>query len=125
MTIRILAAGGTFDKHYDAIAGELGFAASHLPEAASRARIVEPHVIEELPLLDSRDMGDADRQALLEACLRAPESRIVIVHGTDTMRETGQVLGQANMAKTIVLTGAMIPYEIRNSDALFNFGFAF
>jgi len=125
MTIRILAVGGTFDKHYDPIAGEMGFAASHVPEAAARARITPMPVIEELALLDSLDMRDADRQAVLDACRRASEMRILIVHGTDTMRETAQVLGKAKLGKTVVLTGAMIPYEVRNSDALFNFGFAF
>jgi len=124
MTLRILATGGTFDKHYDEIAGNLGFAGSHLPEIIARARVTLPLQLEVIALLDSLDMQDADRQNILSACLRASETAIVIIHGTDTMRETAQVLGSANLAKTIILTGAMIPYEIANSDALFNFGFA-
>ena len=69
-------------------------------------------------------MNDADRQRIAASCLRADEPCIVIVHGTDTMRETAEVLGAAELPKTIILTGAMVPYEIKDSDALFNFGFA-
>jgi L-asparaginase len=124
MTLRIIATGGTFDKHYDEIAGTLGFAKGHLAQAIARARLTLPTVLEELPFLDSLDMQDQDRQRILAACRSSSEAHIVIVHGTDTMRETAAVLGQAGMDKTIVLTGAMIPYEIANSDALFNLGFA-
>lgn len=124
MTLRILATGGTFDKHYDEIAGKLTFADSHLPAIISRARITLPTQLEIVAMLDSLDMQDADRNSVLSACQRASEAAIVIIHGTDTMRETAHVLGNANLAKTIVLTGAMIPYEIANSDALFNLGFA-
>ena len=124
MTLRIIATGGTFDKHYDEIKGVLGFSSSHLPAIVARARITLPVEVEQLPLLDSLDMGDADRQRILTACSQAPEQHIVIVHGTDTMRETAEVLGQAQLPKTIVLTGAMIPYAVANSDALFNLGFA-
>ncbi len=124
MTLRILATGGTFDKHYDEIAGKLDFGTSHLPDVIKRARITIPVAFEQVALLDSLDMKDADRQRVLASCSAATESGIVIIHGTDTMRETAEVLGAANLAKTIILTGAMIPYEIANSDALFNFGFA-
>lgn len=124
MTLRILATGGTFDKHYNELNGSLGFAASHLPAAIARARITVPVALEQLPLLDSLDMGDADRARVLASCRAAQEQHIVIVHGTDTMRETAAVLGAAGLAQTVVLTGAMIPYEIDNSDALFNLGFA-
>lgn len=124
MTLRIIATGGTFDKHYDEIAGQLTFADSHLPQAIRRARITTPASLETLPLLDSLDMQDSDRQRILAACRAAAENAIVIIHGTDTMPETAQVLGPAALDKTIVLTGAMVPYEIDGSDALFNFGFA-
>ena len=125
MSYCVIAAGGTFDKHYDEIAGTLGFGASVLPEVITRSRIAQPVRLEVLPLLDSLDMQEADRLRILEACRRAPEERIVIIHGTDTMPETAQVLGLAGLSKTIVITGAMVPYEIANSDALFNFGMAF
>jgi len=124
MTFCVIAAGGTFDKHYDEIAGKLGFGASVLPAVIARSRISQQVRLEQLPLLDSLDMDDSDRLRILDACRRAPEERVVIVHGTDTMPETARVLGKAGLAKTIVLTGAMIPYEIAGSDALFNFGMA-
>lgn len=124
MTLRVVASGGTFDKHYDEIAGKLGFGPGHLGEVIKRARITVPVALEELPFLDSLDMTDVDRQRILAACSQASEDGIVIIHGTDTMRETGEVLGNAKLDKRIILTGAMIPYEIANSDALFNFGFA-
>lgn len=124
MTLRVLSTGGTFDKHYDEITGTLGFGASYLPEVIARARITVPVALQALPPLDSLNMQNADRQRILDACRKAAETRIVITHGTDTMPETAQVLGGAGLAKTIVLTGAMIPYEIAGSDALFNFGFA-
>ena len=124
MSLRILATGGTFDKHYDELAGKLGFGVSHLPAVIARSRMTVDVALEQLPLLDSLDMQDADRQRVLAACHASAERAIVIIHGTDTMRETGEVLGNANLGKTIILTGAMIPYEIANSDALFNLGFA-
>jgi L-asparaginase len=124
MTLRLIATGGTFDKHYNELTGVLGFSESHLPAVIGRARLTIPVELQLLPLLDSLDMQDADRQRVLEACQAATEDAIVIVHGTDTMPQTAAVLGAANLGKTIVLTGAMIPYEIANSDALFNLGFA-
>jgi L-asparaginase len=124
MSLRILATGGTFDKHYDELTGTLGFAASHLPAALARTRMTVPVELELLPLLDSLDMKDEDRQRVLASCRAAGEKAIVIIHGTDTMRDTAGVLGEAGLDKAIVLTGAMIPYEIANSDALFNLGFA-
>lgn len=124
MSLRIIATGGTFDKHYDEIAGTLDFGASHLPQVISRARITAEVLLEELPLLDSLEMQDVDRQRILASCQGSTQQAIVIVHGTDTMQLTAQVLGQSLQDKTVVLTGAMIPYEIANSDALFNFGFA-
>ncbi|MES2297606.1 MAG: asparaginase domain-containing protein [Pseudomonadota bacterium] len=124
MSLRIIATGGTFDKHYDELSGKLGFSESHMPAVIARARLTIAYQLEQLPLLDSLDMQDADRQRVLAACRAAPERAIVIVHGTDTMPETAAVLGAAALDKVIVLTGAMIPYEIANSDALFNLGFA-
>jgi L-asparaginase len=124
MTLRIIATGGTFDKHYDELAGKLSFAASHLPEILKRTRITIPVALEADFLMDSLDMVDADRQRILQSCTQAAEKAIIIIHGTDTMRETAHVLGAAKLDKTIVFTGAMIPYEIANSDALFNLGYA-
>ena len=124
MNLRIIATGGTFDKHYDPLTGNLIFRDSVLPEALDRARLTSPVSFEPLLALDSLEMQDNHRQLIREACERSAEDRIVIVHGTDTMPETAQVLGQAALKKTIVLTGAMVPYQITQSDALFNLGFA-
>lgn len=124
MTLRLIATGGTFDKHYNELNGVLGFAESHLPEVIKRSRMTVPVALDVLPLLDSLDMQDADRARVLAVCQGAAEKAIVIVHGTDTMRNTAAVLGAAGLDQTIVLTGAMIPYAIANSDALFNLGFA-
>ena len=124
MSLRIIATGGTFDKHYNELNGVLGFSDSHLPAVIARCRMTVPVALEVLPLLDSLDMMDADRERVLASCRAAPEAAIVIVHGTDTMKDTAAVLGAQNLGKTIVLTGAMIPYEIANSDALFNLGCA-
>lgn len=124
MSLRIIATGGTFDKHYDEIAGKLGFGESHLPEVLKRARLTLPVQLEVRTLIDSLEMVDNDRQDILASCTNASENAIVIIHGTDTMRETAEVLGAAKLTKTIVFTGSMIPYEIANSDALFNLGFA-
>ncbi len=124
MSLRIIATGGTFDKFYDLQSGQLLFRDSVLPAAIARARFAEPPVFEPLMAIDSLDMQDHHRQQILQACERSAERHIVIVHGTDTMRETAEVLGHAALPKTIVLTGAMLPYRVDDSDALFNLGFA-
>ena len=124
MSLRIIATGGTFDKHYDPLTGNLYFRDSVLPGALQRARIAQDCVFEPLLALDSLDMLDEHRQQVRQACHQSAEDRIVVVHGTDTMRETAAVLGAAQLNKTIVLTGAMVPYLVDDSDAFFNLGFA-
>lgn len=124
MSLRIIATGGTFDKHYDPLSGNLIFSDSVVPAALLRARVTGDVVFEPLLALDSLDMQDAHREQILSACRQSPQQQIVIVHGTDTMRETAEVLGRAQLACSIVLTGAMVPYDIANSDALFNLGYA-
>jgi len=123
--IRVIVTGGTFDKHYDEIRGELTFKESHLPEILRLTRVTLPVEVELNQLIDSLQMQDENRASVLEACRRAPEERIIVTHGTDTMAETAGLLGPAGMAKTVVLTGAMVPYKVQGSDALFNFGTAF
>lgn len=122
--LRVIAAGGTFDKRYDPIAGALTFGETHLHDVLARCRLNQSAALTELALLDSLDMQDADRDAILTACLASREAHIVVIHGTDTMPETAQVLGRSHLAKTVVITGAMVPYDLRGSDALFNLGFA-
>jgi len=122
--IRIIITGGTFDKHYDEIRGNLTFKDTHLPEILKFVRSTVPIELELNQLIDSLDMQAANRQSILESCRRATEERIVITHGTDTMTETAGVLGAAGLGKTIVMTGAMVPYIFNNSDAVFNLGCA-
>lgn len=124
MAVRIIITGGTFDKHYDELQGELTFKDTHLPEILKQCRLTLPVELEINQLTDSLDMQMSNRLSILESCGRAPEDRIVIIHGTDTMTETARVLGEADIAKTIVLTGAMVPYAVVNSDAVFNLGCA-
>ena len=124
MKIRIIITGGTFDKQYDAIQGTLGFKDTHLPEILKAVRCTVPVTLEINQLIDSLEMRDSNRQKVLDSCRSAEEERIVITHGTDTMVETARVLGEAGLTKTIVLTGAMIPYSVSGSDAVFNLGCA-
>ena len=131
MSLRIIVTGGTFDKKYDAIRGQLGFKETHLPEIIERVRCGLTIEVETVGLIDSLDMQAEDRQRVLEACRQAQESMIVITHGTDTMAETAALLGETMRAgddalagKRIVLTGAMVPYSVSGSDALFNLGSA-
>lgn len=122
--LRIIVTGGTFDKHYDAIKGELTFKETHLPAILAQARVTVPVAIEINQLIDSLHMTDEHRQKVLAACRAAEEKAIVVIHGTDTMAETARVVGSAGLDKTVVFTGAMIPYSVQGSDALFNLGFA-
>jgi L-asparaginase len=122
--IRVVVTGGTFDKEYDELTGRLFFKDTHVPEMLRRGRCRLEVAVGTLMMIDSLDMSEADRQAIVEACRRCAEDRIVVTHGTDTMPETARVLIQAALGKTIVLTGAMIPYAFGSSDGLFNLGSA-
>jgi L-asparaginase len=124
MQVRILVTGGTFDKDYDEIEGRLHFGETRVPEMLSLGRCAVPVEVETLMLKDSLDLSDTDRQAIVEACRRTPADRIVITHGTDTMELTARAIGAAGLPKTIVLTGAMVPYTFGSSDGLFNLGSA-
>jgi L-asparaginase len=122
--IRILVTGGTFDKEYNELTGELFFKATHLPDMLRLGRCRLDVAVETLMMIDSLQMTDADRQLILERCSAAEERRIVITHGTDTMQRTAEVLGPSLPGKTIVLTGAMVPYTFGSSDGMFNLGTA-
>jgi L-asparaginase len=124
MTIRVLITGGTFDKEYDEIHGRLFFKDSHLPEMLALGRARLDLEFRTLMMIDSLDMTDSDRETIAEQCLAAPEDRIVITHGTDTMSDTARFLEARVRGKTVVLTGAMIPYKFGSSDGLFNLGSA-
>ncbi len=124
MPVRILITGGTFDKEYDELNGKLFFQDSHLPEMLALGRCKLKLEIRTLMMIDSLQMTPADRSIIVEQCRSAPEARIVITHGTDTMTETADALAGQCADKTIVLTGAMIPYKFGSSDGLFNLGSA-
>tara|TARA_B100001113_G_scaffold353335_1_gene357251 strand:+ start:1557 stop:2048 length:492 start_codon:yes stop_codon:yes gene_type:complete len=122
MPIRILVTGGTFDKDYDEITGQLYFNDSHVKEILELGRSRLEVKIKTLMLIDSLDMSDANRSLVLENCKVVDEDQVVITHGTDTMTETARVVAKEKLNKTIVFTGAMIPYKFGSSDGLFNFG---
>jgi L-asparaginase len=122
MSIRIFVTGGTFDKEYNELTGQLFFRDTHLPEMLSRSRQTLEVAVETLMMVDSLLMTDEDRARITEKCLKAQEDRIVITHGTDTMAVTAKGLEGQVPGKTIVLTGAMIPYTFGSSDGFFNLG---
>lgn len=122
--IRVFITGGTFDKEYNEIDGSLYFKDSHLSEMLKLGRCRNQISVRTLMMVDSLDMTDADRQTILINCQNTKEDKIIITHGTDSMEVTAQVLGSNITDKTIVLTGAMIPYKFGSSDGLFNLGSA-
>lgn len=124
MAIRVFITGGTFDKTYDEITGSLRFEDTHVQEMLQLGRCRLDVAVRTLMMVDSLEMTDADRQVILQNCRAAAEERIVVTHGTDTMTDTARVLGEASLPKTIVLTGAMVPYAFGSSDGLFNLGSA-
>ena len=125
MRIRILVTGGTFDKDYDELTGRLFFKETHVPEMLRRGRCLLDVTMETVTMIDSLDLDDRGRQQIVARTRDCDETAVVITHGTDTMVETGHALGAAGLAhKTVVLTGAMVPYAFGSSDGLFNLGSA-
>jgi L-asparaginase len=124
-TIKILITGGTIDKEYDPVTGELTFSKSHLSNMLNQVRCKIRVILEEVMLKDSLQMMAEDREEILKRCINYQENRIIVTHGTDTMVETAQFLGAHVKGKTVVLVGAMVPYAFGASDALFNLGCAF
>jgi L-asparaginase len=122
--IRVFVTGGTFDKEYDELTGKLYFRSTHVDEMLRRGRCMLDVEVETLMMVDSLEMTDADRELIVRNCAQCDETCIVITHGTDTMVETAAALAQGVPGKTIVLTGAMIPYAFGSSDGLFNLGSA-
>ena len=124
MAIRILVTGGTFDKEYNERDGTLYFKDTHIGEMLRLGRSRVEVTIRTVMMIDSLEMTDADRALIVQNCLQSEEERIVVTHGTDTMTETAAELARAVTGKTVVLTGAMIPYAFGSSDGLFNLGSA-
>lgn len=121
-TIKIFVTGGTFDKEYDMINGRLYFDDTHLPEIFDLGRSTLDVSIRTLMMIDSLEMTQEDREVIVHNCKKAKESMILITHGTDTMVETALKIAEKGLDKTIVLTGAMIPYKFGSSDGFFNLG---
>lgn len=124
MAIRLFITGGTFDKEYNELDGSLYFKDTHIGEMLSLGRCRVPVEIQTLMMIDSLEMIDAERNLIARTCAEAKESSIVITHGTDSMVETARVISEKVKNKTIVLTGAMVPYKFGSSDGLFNIGCA-
>jgi len=124
MAIRILVTGGTFDKEYDEHTGQLFFKDTHIVEMLRLGRSRVEVTIRTVMMIDSLEMSDADRALVVQNCLQSEEDRIVITHGTDTMTVTAAAVARAVSGKTVVLTGAMVPYAFGSSDGLFNLGSA-
>jgi L-asparaginase len=122
--IQIFVTGGTFDKEYNELTGELFFQHTHTPDMLKLGRCRLDVEVETLMMIDSLQMTDADRDLVVARCADAAANRIVITHGTDTMELTADALGRRIASKTIVLTGAMVPYTFGSSDGLFNLGTA-
>jgi L-asparaginase len=124
MAIRILVTGGTFDKEYNEHTGQLFFKDTHIADMLKLGRSRLETSIRTVMMIDSLKMTDADRALIVQNCLQSQEDRIVVTHGTDTMTETAAALAREVSEKTVVLTGAMIPYAFGSSDGLFNLGSA-
>ena len=122
--IKVFATGGTFDKEYNELTGALFFQRTHIGDMLRLGRCRLQVSIESLMMIDSLEMTDSDRALILRRCRETPEEHIVITHGTDSMEETAAVLGRSMRGKTIVLTGAMVPYTFGSSDGMFNLGTA-
>lgn len=122
MSIRILVTGGTFDKEYDEINGKLDFEETHVPEMLKLGRCTVPIEVRTIMMVDSLEMTEADRAVIVHNIKTVPEPQIVITHGTDTMAETAAYIAKEKIDKTIILTGAMIPYKFGSSDGFFNLG---
>ena len=122
MAIRVFITGGTFDKEYNVLTGSLYFKDTHLTEMLKLGRCRLNLEIRTLMMIDSLEMTEADRLIIADNCRAVPEDRIVVTHGTDTMVETARFLAERVEGKTIVLTGAMIPYKFGSSDGMFNLG---
>ena len=124
MSVRILITGGTFDKEYDEIKGKLFYDKTHIEELLKLGRCRLEVNITTLMLIDSLTMSNKERSYIKNSCKKVDEKQIVITHGTDTMTKTARVLAKEKLDKTIILTGAMIPYNFGSSDGLFNVGSA-
>ncbi|RYD76007.1 MAG: asparaginase [Sphingobacteriales bacterium] len=124
MAVRIFITGGTFDKEYNELTGQLYFNDTHLHDLLEMGRSRVDTEIRTLMMVDSLEMTDEDRELIVHQCIHCEEDKIVLTHGTDTMADTARIIAAKVTGKTIVLTGAMIPIKFGSSDGLFNLGSA-
>jgi len=125
MMIQVFVTGGTFDKEYNYISGELYFKDTHLTKMFERGRCTLDINVKTLMMIDSMEMTDEDREIIMHNCKRSRSNRILITHGTDRMVKTAMTLQEGKLEKTIVITGAMVPYAFgTSSDGFFNLGSA-
>ena len=122
--IKIFATGGTFDREFNELNGELYFKETNLFKLLELGRSQMDVKIETLMMIDSLKMTDTERVYILDKCKKEKTNRIIITHGTDTMVETAKIIAQEIKNKIIIFTGAMIPIKFGSSDGLFNLGSA-
>jgi len=124
--VRLIITGGTIDsaEPYSPDKKSIFPSGTHIPEILEQSRVRSGVVVDVLMLKDSNDLTADDRNAILERCRWSPEQRVIVTHGTDTMTDTARFLGERIKDKTVVLTGAMVPFVQENTDSLFNLGFA-
>ena len=127
MKVKVFSCGGTFEKVYNPLSGLLSFEKSAIPKIFERSRINISMDFESLFFKDSLDMDDNDRIMIARKLKAEPVQNLVLIHGTDTMVETAQAIKKVNLSenKVVVITGAMVPFSMKDSDAMFNFGSAF
>lgn len=122
--IKLFVTGGTFDKEYDELTGNLFFRDTKVGEMLGRGRCKVPVTVRTLMMIDSLEMTTADRELILAQVRSCSEKRIIITHGTDSLEVTAKFLGKAVKDKTVIVTGAMVPYKFGSSDGIFNLGSA-
>jgi L-asparaginase len=123
-SIKIISCGGTFEKVYNPISGELVFEKSHINGLIKKSRMEKNITVENILMIDSLHMTDQHRNKIADCVLKSSESKILIVHGTDTMVKTGEIVARKRKQdQTIIITGAMVPVSIKDSDAFFQFWF--
>lgn len=123
--MKILITGGTLDKQYNPLNGSLVFNDTSVTDMLNQSRHTIETDLDVLMLKDSLEMTDGDRLVISNACNECEDSHIIITHGTDTMVESAKVIAaQLSSNKTVVLLGAMVPYQFKGSDSLFNLGCA-
>lgn len=120
----IVNTGGTFNKVYNPISGELEVPTNSNALQEIVNKFTYNIELKGLIYKDSLDINSSDREELFELINSVPQTEVVIVHGTDTMDITASFLAKKNINKKIILTGAMVPYSIDSQEATSNLSLA-